>query len=129
MDRILLNAVGDPLDRVDGRLKVTGAAKYAAEYMSNDTKYAVLVSSTIAKGRIQSLDTRLAKNSPGVLEVITYLNAIRPPGYAADQEHPTEPSTADQPHRVFYDNKIYFNGQPVAMVVADTFDVPPMQLR
>lgn len=118
----LLNAVGEPLDRVDGKLKVTGAAKYAAEYMLNDTKYAVLVSSAIAKGRIQSVDTRLAKNSPGVLEVITHLNAIRPPGYAADNEHPTEPSTAGRPHRIFYDNKIYFNGQPVAMVVADTFE-------
>src|SRR5215217_6216373 len=118
----LLKAVGDPLDRVDGRLKVTGAAKYAAEYVLNDTKYAVLVSSYVAKGRIQSIDTRAAKNSPGVLEVVTHLNAIRPPGYAADNEHPTEPSTAGRPHRVFYEDKIYFNGQPVAMVIADTFE-------
>jgi xanthine dehydrogenase YagR molybdenum-binding subunit len=118
----LLNAVGDPLDRVDGRLKVTGAAKYAAEYALNDVKYAVLVSSTVTKGRIQSIDAKLAKSAPGVIAVITHLNAIRPPGYPADNEHPTEPSTAGRPLRVFYDDKIYFNGQPVAMVVADTFE-------
>jgi xanthine dehydrogenase YagR molybdenum-binding subunit len=117
-----LKAVGDPLDRVDGRLKVTGAAKYAAEYTLNDIRYAVLVSSTIAKGQIQSIDTKAAKSSPGVLEVVTHLNAIRPPGYAADNEHPTEPSTAGRPLRVFYDDKVYFNGQPVAMVIADTFE-------
>jgi xanthine dehydrogenase YagR molybdenum-binding subunit len=118
----LLNAVGDPLDRVDGRLKVTGAAKYAAEYALNDIKYAVLVSSTVAKGRIQSIDSKLASNAPGVISVISHLNAIRPPGYPADNEHPTEPSTAGRPLRVFYDDKVYFNGQPVAMVVADTFE-------
>jgi xanthine dehydrogenase YagR molybdenum-binding subunit len=118
----LFNAVGDPMDRVDGRLKVTGAAKYAAEYPLNNIKYAALLSSTVSKGRIVSIDTKAAKNAPGVLNVITYQNAIRPPGYAADNEHPTEPSTAGRPHRVFYDNKIYFNGQPVAMVVADTFE-------
>jgi xanthine dehydrogenase YagR molybdenum-binding subunit len=118
----LLNAVGDPMDRVDGRLKVTGAARYASEYPLNDMKYAALVTSTVAKGRIQSIETRAAKNSPGVLEVITHLNAIRPPGYAADNEHPTEPSTNGRPLRVFYDNKIYSNGQPIALVVADTFE-------
>jgi xanthine dehydrogenase YagR molybdenum-binding subunit len=117
-----LNAVGDPLDRVDGKLKVTGAAKYAAEYTLPDMTYAVLVSSTIAKGKIQSIETRQAKKSPGVIEVITHQNAIRPPGYAADNEHPTEPSTSGRPLRVFYDNKVYFNGQPVAMVIADTFE-------
>jgi xanthine dehydrogenase YagR molybdenum-binding subunit len=86
----LLNAVGDPLDRVDGRLKVTGAAKYAAEYALDNIKYAVLVSSPVAKGRIQSIDAKLASNAPGVISVISHLNAIRPPGYPADNEHPTD---------------------------------------
>jgi xanthine dehydrogenase YagR molybdenum-binding subunit len=112
----------EPLKRVDGRLKVTGAATYAAEYVLPETKYAVLVTSTIAKGRIKSLDTKAASSAPGVLAVISHLNAIRPPGYPADNEHPTEPSTGGQPHRVFYDNKVVFNGQPIAMVVADTFE-------
>jgi len=112
----------EPLQRVDGKMKVTGAANYAAEYVLPDCRYAVLVTSSIAKGRIKSLDTKAASNAPGVIAVISYLNAIRPPGYAADNEHPTEPPTGGQPHRVFYDNKVYFNGQPIAMVVADTFE-------
>jgi xanthine dehydrogenase YagR molybdenum-binding subunit len=112
----------EPLKRVDGRLKVTGAATYAAEYVLPETKYAVLVTSTIAKGKIKSLDTKAASNAPGVLAVVSHLNAIRPAGYPADNEHPTEPSTGGQPLRVFYDNKVVFNGQPIAMVVADTFE-------
>jgi xanthine dehydrogenase YagR molybdenum-binding subunit len=114
--------IGDPLNRVDGKLKVTGGAKYSAEYELPELKYAVLVSTTIAKGIITAINTKNASNAPGVLAVITHNNAIRPPGYAADNEHPTEPSTAGQPHRAFYDNKIKFNGQPIAMVVADTFE-------
>ncbi len=112
----------EPLQRVDGKLKVTGAAKYSAEYVLPDCVYAVLVSSSIAKGRIKALDTKAAMNAPGVISVISYQNAIRPPGYAADNEHPTEPPTGGQPHRVFYDNKVYFNGQPIAVVIADTFE-------
>jgi xanthine dehydrogenase YagR molybdenum-binding subunit len=120
MDNLFI--ADEPLKRVDGKMKVTGAAKYAAEYVLPDTKYAVLVTSTIAKGTIKSLDTKAASNAPGVIAVISYQNAIRPPGYPADNEHPTEPSTGGQPHRAFYDNKVYFNGQPIAMVVADTFE-------
>ena len=112
----------EPINRVDARLKVTGAAKYSAEYVLPNTKYAVLVTSTIAKGRIKSLNTKAASNAPGVLAVISHLNAIKPPGYAPDNEHPTEPPTGGQPLRPFFDNKIYSNGQPVAMIVADTFE-------
>ncbi len=117
-----LQTIGSTLNRVDGRLKVTGGARYSAEYVLPDLKYAVLVTSTIAKGNIRSINTKSAVNSPGVLAVITYVNAIRPPGYTADNEHPTEPATANQPHRPFYNDKIYFNGQPIAVVVADTFE-------
>lgn len=115
-------SVREPLHRVDSQLKVTGAAKYSAEYPLPNLVYAVLVTSTIAKGSIKSIDSKAAGNAPGVLAVISHVNAIRPPGYPADNEHPTEPSTRGQPLRVFYSNKIYFNGQPVAVVVADTFE-------
>ncbi|WP_432712871.1 xanthine dehydrogenase family protein molybdopterin-binding subunit [Pedobacter sp.] len=115
-------APDEPITRVDGRLKVTGAAKYAAEYELPNTKYAVLVTSTIAKGQIQSINTKAAAQAPGVIAVVSHLNALRPPGYPADNEHPTEPPTGGIPLRPFHSNKIYFNGQPVAMVVADTFE-------
>jgi xanthine dehydrogenase YagR molybdenum-binding subunit len=117
-----IKAADEPLSRVDGKLKVTGAAKYSAEFQLPDLKYAVLVSSTVTKGRIKSIDTKAAASAPGVLLVVSHVNAIRPPGYPADNEHPTEPSTIGQPHRPFYNDRIYFNGQPVAMVVADTFE-------
>lgn len=113
--------MGEPLNRVDGRLKVTGAATYSAEYKLPNIVYAVLVGSTITKGRIKGIDTRAALRAPGVLNVISYKNAIKAPGYA-DNEHPTEPPTGGRPHRAFHDNKVYFNGQPVAIVVADTFE-------
>lgn len=117
-----LHAISEPLSRVDGRMKVTGAAKYSAEFILPEIKYAVLVSSTIAKGNITSIDTKAAERAPGVLLVVSHVNALRPPGYPADTEHPTEPPSVNQPLRVFNSDKVYFNGQPVAMVVADTFE-------
>ncbi|MGI4804308.1 MAG: xanthine dehydrogenase family protein molybdopterin-binding subunit [Janthinobacterium lividum] len=111
-----------PLDRVDGRLKVTGAAKYSAEYQLPDMAYAVLVGSTIAKGSIKSIDSKAAERAPGVLAVISYINAIKVPGYQSDGGHPSEPPTNGQPLRVFYDNKIYSNGQPIVAVVANTLE-------
>ncbi len=102
--------------RVDGRLKVTGAAKYSAEYSVKGVTYGVLVGSTIAKGSITSLDTRAAERAPGVLAVITYQNCPEIPGYHT----PDQP--AKGPLKIFLDNKIYFNGQPIALVVAETFE-------
>jgi xanthine dehydrogenase YagR molybdenum-binding subunit len=64
------NSIGKPLERVDGRLKVTGAARYVAEFPMENLAHAVVVRSTIARGRIQSIDTSAAKKSPGVLAVI-----------------------------------------------------------
>lgn len=122
MRRLLFDKViGDPMNRVDGHLKVTGAARYSAEYPLPDLTYGVIISSTIAKGRIKNIDTKTALNMPGVLAVISHENAIKVPGFA-DNEHPSEPPTGGRPLRAFYDNKIYSNGQPVAIVVADTLE-------
>ncbi len=104
------------LDRVDGRLKVTGKAKYSAEYNTKGLVYGVLAGSTITSGTIKTIDAKAAENAPGVLAVYTYLNSPKIPGY---QDPPTQPKG---PFRIFDDNKIYFNGQPVALVVADTFE-------
>jgi len=109
------------LDRVDGRLKVTGAAKYSAEYQLPNLAYGVLVTSTIAKGRIKNIDTKAAERAPGIIAVISHVNSIKVPGFA-DNEHPTEPPTGGKPLRAFHNDRIYFNGQPVAIVVADTFE-------
>jgi len=70
-------AIGKPVERVDGRLKVTGGARYAAEFKAANLAHGVLVMSTIASGRIRSIDTKAALSAPGVLAVITHENAPR----------------------------------------------------
>lgn len=109
-------AATDGLSRVDGRLKVTGKAKYSAEYNSKGMVYAVLAGSTITSGTIKSIDTKKAESAPGVISVITYLNAPKVPGYQ------DTPAGAKGTLKIFYDEKIWFNGQPIAMVLADTFE-------
>ncbi len=107
--------------RVDGRLKVTGAATYSAEYNLPNLVHAVLVGSTIAKGRIKSLDTQAAEGAPGVLTVITHRNSPKVPGFAASAQ-PAERPAAGQPLQVFHDDQVRFDDQPIAVVVADTVE-------
>ena len=111
-----------PLDRVDGRLKVTGAARYSAEYVLPNMSYGVLVGSRIAKGTIKSIDSKAAERAPGVIAVISHLNVIKVPAYAPVGVQPSEPAAGGQPLRVFYDNKIYSNDQPIVIVVASSLE-------
>ncbi len=114
------NAIGKPLNRVDGRLKVTGAARYAAEFPVANVTYGVLVTSTVAKGKITALDTAAAEKAPGVLAVLTHRNMPRIPGR---KEVPGTPDPAvGRPLQPLQDDLIHCNGQPVAVVVADTFE-------
>jgi xanthine dehydrogenase YagR molybdenum-binding subunit len=106
----------DGMKRVDGRAKVTGAARYSAEFNVKGVTYGVLVGSTIAKGTIKSIDTKQAVNAPGVLAVITHFNCPKVPGYQS-----ADPN-AKGPVKIFYDDKILYNGQPIALVIADTFE-------
>src|SRR3954465_14661059 len=71
---------GQPIDRIDGRLKVTGAARYSAEMPVANVHHAVIVQSTVASGRITRIDTAQAERLPGVVKVLTHLNAPRLPG-------------------------------------------------
>jgi len=111
----------DGIDRVDGRMKVTGAAKYAAEYELPGMTYAVFATSNITKGTIKTIDTKAAERAPGVLKVVTYLNAPKIPGYQTGKD-PSKPATGGTPLRLFTDNTVKFNGQPIALVIADTFE-------
>jgi xanthine dehydrogenase YagR molybdenum-binding subunit len=110
-----------PIDRVDGVQKVTGTAKYSAEYDFPGLVYGVLTGSTIAKGTITAMDTRAAEGAPGVLAVITHLNCPEVPGYKKPADQPVVPEIR-KGYRVFTDNLIRFNGQPIAIVVADTYE-------
>lgn len=100
-------------DRVDGILKVTGQAKYFAEYELPGLTYGVLVTSTITKGKITGLDTKAAENAPGVIAVVSHLN--KPSATAYEQEGGPQ-------MKIFYTDKIFYNGQPIAIVVANTFE-------
>ena len=111
----------DPIDRVDGRAKVTGSAMYAADHKTQNTVFGFLVGSTVAKGKIKSIDTRSAERAPGVLAVITHLNAPKIPGYQTGKD-PAKPPTAGQPLRIFYNNEIVYYDQPIALVIADTYE-------
>jgi xanthine dehydrogenase YagR molybdenum-binding subunit len=114
-------AVGQPATRIDGRLKVTGAARYSAEIAVPGIVHAVLVDSTIARGRIRMLDTGAAERAPGVLAVITHLNApqLLHPGDAPQGGASTLRRVAV---RAFEGAEIHFAGQHIALVVADTLE-------
>jgi len=113
--------IGNPVSRVEGKQKVTGTAKYAAEYNLPGTTFAVLVTSTIANGRIRSIETKAADRAPGVLAIVSHLNAPKVPGYDAGTDNQGS-RVFGQEFRVFYDERVYFNQQPVAMAIADSFE-------
>lgn len=111
----------DEDDRVTGKAVVTGAAKYAAEHEMKDIVYGVLVGCTIAKGSIRAIETKAAEKAPGVLAVITHLNSPKVPGYDAGA-NPVKGPTGGRGLEIFNGNTIYYNGQPIALVIADTFE-------
>jgi CO/xanthine dehydrogenase Mo-binding subunit len=108
--------LGDPVDRVDGPLKVTGAAPYPSDVAFPDMVHAVLAQSAIGAGTISRIDTADARDSPGVLTVITHENA---PALA---EGPITPLGGPTPRFPLEDNRILHHGQPVAVVVAETHE-------
>ena len=110
------------MDRVDGRLKVTGGAKYFADHQLPGLTYGCLVCSTIAKGTIKKINSQKATAAPGVLGIVSYLNAPNIKGYQENVEAKKNGVDKSQELRIFKDNKIYSNGQPLAMIVADTLE-------
>lgn len=114
-----MSAVGAPLPRVDGPAKVTGSARYAAEFHPDGLAYAATHDSTVPAGRITAIDAAAAERAPGVLLVLTHLNAERLP-YQVPAERPAVDPVAGEQLRVLQDAEIRFSGQPVALVVATT---------
>ena len=109
-------------ERVDGADKTTGKAKYTAEHALPNLAYAVFVTSGIAKGTIKSMDVSKALASPGVLDVIYYANCPAVPGYIANAAERPKNAAEWRGFKVLYDNKVRFFGQPIALVVADSFE-------
>lgn len=113
-----MSNVGQPLDRTDGLLKVTGQARYSAEFQVPRLVHAVLVQSTVPAGRITRVDTHVAQAMPGVLLVMTHENAPRLPN---DGKPALEPP-AGRVLSLLQDDQVHYNGQPVAVVVGDTLE-------
>ena len=105
---------GQPIDRRDGRQKVTGAATYAAEFAIPATVHAVLVQSTIAAGQIAGFDLAVAQGMPGVLAIITPDNAPKLSTKGGVPQAITQPALQDL--------EVIYNGQHVAIVVAETLE-------
>lgn len=115
-------AIGQPLERVDGRVKVTGGARYSAEIALSHMAYAVLVGAAIPSGRVTSVDATDAEHAPGVLAILTHVNsekiATQPPLFPSLFGHAA-------PGETFFpmqDEVVHYAGQPVALIVADTLE-------
>jgi xanthine dehydrogenase YagR molybdenum-binding subunit len=105
---------GNSLSRVDGAQKVTGGAKYFADHKLPGMQYGVLVCSTISSGTIRNIITDKALKAPGVVAVVSHLNTPPLPGFKNNKDK--------YGLRIFNDDRIYAGGQPVAIVIADTFE-------
>ncbi|HWL30079.1 MAG TPA: xanthine dehydrogenase family protein molybdopterin-binding subunit [Burkholderiaceae bacterium] len=112
--------IGSPMDRVEGRMKVTGQLRYAAEYAVPDLLYGVVVSAGITRGRIAAIDTSGARQTEGVVDVLTHQHRPQVPWY--DMQDDGVAANTKPPFRVLRDDEIVFAGQPIALVVADTFE-------
>ncbi|TDV53878.1 xanthine dehydrogenase family protein molybdopterin-binding subunit [Actinophytocola oryzae] len=114
--------LGEPLNRVDGHVKTTGAARFSAEYPFPDLAHAALVHATVTRGRITAVDTEDALGLPGVLAVITHENA--PEMKAPPRPSLVNMSTLATSTTVNYLNtdEVHWNGQPVAVVVATSLE-------
>jgi xanthine dehydrogenase YagR molybdenum-binding subunit len=112
-----MNAIGQPISRVDGRRKVTGGARYTADISLPGATHAAIVHSRIANGRTVSIDTTAAGRAPGVLVVLTHHNMPRMNPAPWSHLRPQ-----GQTYLPLQDDKIHYAGQPVAIVVAETLD-------
>ena len=113
-----MSVLGQPLDRTDGLLKVTGQARYSADNPEAKLAHAVLVTSTIAHGRVASMDTARIQAMPGVLLVMTHETAMRlPNGGKPDAEPP-----AVRRLSLLQTDEVRYSNEPVAVVVADTLE-------
>ena len=111
-----MTAIGRPLDRVDGPLKVCGQARYTGDIAVPRMAHALLVTSDIASGRIAAIDTAAAQRAPGVIAIISHLNALRLPQGGRAAVDPPEGRVLS----LLQDDQVAYANQPVAVVVAET---------
>jgi xanthine dehydrogenase YagR molybdenum-binding subunit len=111
--------IGKPIDRIDGRLKVTGRAPYAHEVReAGHAAYGVIVGATIAKGKVSAIDTSAAEAAPGVLLVLTHKNAPKQAAWGPLKAKDRFARAIPQLHS----DEVRFHGEAVAFVVAESFE-------
>ncbi len=110
--------IGAPIDRIDGRLKVTGKATYAAEFPMANLAYGFPLQSTIAAGEIVSIDVSEAEKSAGVLKIITHQNALK----LAPRPAATSTNLQTRANPVLQDTRINYYGQYIGLIVAETYE-------
>ncbi|MBC3363051.1 xanthine dehydrogenase family protein molybdopterin-binding subunit [Pseudomonas sp. SWRI154] len=117
----LSKSIGQPLDRVDGLLKVTGQARYAGEYREDGLLHGSVVSGSIARGRVLRIDASKALALPGVVAVIDHTNRPRIASY--DEPYQDADAAEGSPFRPLYNDQILYSGQPLALVVAQNLEL------
>ncbi|UCJ16740.1 xanthine dehydrogenase family protein molybdopterin-binding subunit [Pseudomonas sp. MM211] len=113
--------LGKPLDRVDGPLKVSGQARYAAEYPAEGLLHGSVICSVIARGRITHIDASAAQALPGVKLVLSHEN--RPPMAQDDESYEDDDAADGSPFRPLFNARVRYSGQPVALVVANSLEL------
>ncbi|MFK3691759.1 xanthine dehydrogenase family protein molybdopterin-binding subunit [Agrobacterium tumefaciens] len=111
-------SLGQSVSRIEGPMKVQGKTRFAAEFPYDNISYAALAFSTVARGRITELDVGAAEAAPGVILVMTYKNAPRMKAPSLMMSSPTAAGASNLP--VMQNDEIHWNGQPIAMVLAET---------
>lgn len=114
-------SIGQPLSRLEGYQKVTGGARYAGEYNVPGLLYGYVINSTITKGKISRFDVEEAKSLPGVIAIFTHENRPSLAWFALQYSDMDAPQGS--PFRPLHNADILYNGQPIALVVADTFEM------
>jgi xanthine dehydrogenase YagR molybdenum-binding subunit len=106
-----VKTIGEAVSRIDGILKVTGAANYATDFPVAGLAYGYLVKSEIAAGKILDIDTSAAEKSPGVVAVITHKNALK-----------VNPVRAVRGGAILQNADVFYYGQNIGVVVAESFE-------
>lgn len=113
-------SVGKPLSRVDGKKKVKGEATFAAEFKFDNIAYAALVYSTVTKGKIKKFDSSAAEKSAGFIKIVTHENAPKMNKVPTFGGGGNKGGSGSREIPPLNDANVYWNGQPIAVVVAET---------
>src|SRR4051812_13734563 len=109
--------IGQPVSRVDGRMKVTGQARFAADWPEENLLHAVIFNSQVASGTIRSFDLKAAKAVPGVVEILTFQNAPK-----LEKPKPAKGAGPGEKFLPLQDNEVYYNGQHIGAVIAESLE-------